>query len=283
MPNPEQIILGFVFTNYNSAEHTLSAVKSIADNVSSDLYKIVIVDNNSAQPDKKALARIESQNAQVKVIFSDINHGYFKGLNLGINYFRKAFPAITHMVIGNNDLLFPDNFYKSILSNLAIFEKYPVISPDIETLDGFHQNPHVIKKIHPLREVIYDLYYTSYNFAVAIQSLAKLTHKFTDRNDEKEYENAQEIYQGHGSCYIIGPVFFKHFSELFAPTFLMYEEFFLAVQLHEKKMKTFYFPGIKLYHVGSSSINKVSAKSIWKFAKESHKYYRKYVSWTKGL
>ena len=68
-----------------------------------------------------------------------------------------------------------------------------------------------------------------------IQKLSAWTRSFTDRGDESQYEiTAQPIYQGHGSCYILGPKFFEYFSELWAPTLrMMSEGDFLSKQLED--------------------------------------------------
>ena len=92
------------------------------------------------------LKKTEIEFNNLTVIYSSENVGYFKGLNIGIKYLRANYSNIDWMVIGNNDVLFPELFYMSILDKKLLLKKYPVISPNIITADGFHQNPHVIKK-----------------------------------------------------------------------------------------------------------------------------------------
>jgi GT2 family glycosyltransferase len=282
MERSAPILLGFVFTNFNSSKDTREAVKSIQSYIPKANYQIVVVDNGSNMASVEELKQIEREFDNITVILNN-NIGYFKGLNVGIKFLKSKHPDMEYMVIGNNDLIFPEFFYVSVMHNLHLFEQYPVISPDIVTKNDFHQNPHVIKKISSIREIIYDLYFTNYYLAVLIGKLAKLTRKFTDRKDEEQFRIAQEIYQGHGSCYLIGPVFFRNFEELMSPTFLMYEEFFLSLQLHKKGMKKYYSPAIQVIHAGSSSIGQVPNKKIWEISKESHKEYRKYIKWNKDL
>lgn len=279
MEKTNDIHLGFVMTNYNSSEDTRNAIQSINSTIEREKYQIVVVDNNSNEESKQALKRIETEFDNVHLILNNENVGYFKGLNLGIKYLKRNFTEIEYMVIGNNDLIYPENFYDSIINNLSIFKKYPVISPNVVTNDGMHQNPHVISKISSFREMIYDLYYYNYFLAVCITKISKFTNKFTDRSDEKQFEIAQEIYQGHGSCYILGPVFFENFEELWAPTFLMGEEFFLSLQLKSKKFSMYYLPKISVLHTGNSSIGKVPKKEIWNISRKSHIEYRKHVKW----
>ena len=182
------------------------------------------------------------------------------------------------MIIGNNDLEFPQNFTNEFLKSSHLFNHYPVVSPDIITYDGEHQNPHVLYNISKQRGLIYDLYYTNYNISKIILILSKISKKVTARNDaKKNFSVESEIYQGHGSCYILGPLFLLNFEELFAPTFLMSEEFFLAFQLKQKGYSIYYTPSIKVIHFGHASLKNVPSKYIWKISRESHKIYKKYL------
>lgn len=268
--------VGFVFTNYNNSHYTRDVIYSITLNKNYSDSCIVIVDNKSETVDVELLKIIEQDYPSVKIIYNDDNSGYFKGLNIGIEYLRGKYSDLDHIVIGNNDLFFPPNFIDTLYSNCSLFGQYPVISPDLLTLDGVHQNPHVIEKISKKREIIYDLYYSNYYLSVLIGYAARITKRFTDRSDEEQFEIAQTIYQGYGACYILGPLFFKHFSVLWAPTFLMGEEFFLSKQLEEKNMKVYYEPTIKVNHHDHATMGKLPGKKLWKISKDSHKIYRKY-------
>lgn len=269
--------IGFVFTNFNNSKFTKEAVHSIALSSNIDTSIVIIVDNNSDEENKKELKEIEKEFKFVHLILNDDNLGYFNGLNEGIKYLRSYDLTFEYIVIGNNDLIFPTSFLDSIKSKYEIFDKYPVISPNIITIDGFHQNPHVINKISKVREFIYDLYFSNYYLAKVIKNIAHLTKIISDRNDEEQHEIGQLIYQGYGACYILGPLFFKHFDLLWAPTFLMGEEFFLSKQLEDKGFKIYYEPSIQLNHYCHATMEKMPSSKIWKIARESHKTYRKYV------
>ncbi len=269
--------IGFVFTNYNNSKFTGDAVRSISLNQFSGEYYIAVVDNKSTQEEIDLLNEIKHEFPFINVIFNNENAGYFRGLNIGIKYLRENYQDLDYIIIGNNDLLFPADFIRTVCENDEVFEKYPVISPDLITLDGLHQNPHVVKEISKFRELIYDIYHSSFRMALLVNLAAKVSRKVTDRKDEEQHEVAQTIYQGYGACYILGPVFFKYFDQLWAPSFLMGEEFFLSKQLEEKNMKVFYEPRIKVVHQEHASVGKIPRKKLWEFSRESHRIYRKYV------
>lgn len=269
--------IAFVFTNFNNSQFARAALDSILRSDAKESI-IVIVDNASVVEEVNILKQMEENYPSLVVLYNTENIGYFGGLNIGIKYVQENLSNVNFLVIGNNDLLFPQNFLASILACRDRFIRYPVVSPNISTLDGTSQNPHVISNISKFRELIYDLYHLNYYLAGLILKVAKLTHKFTDRTDEEQHGVAQEIYQGYGACYILGPVFFRHYKELWAPSFLMYEEFFLAKQLEEKGYKIFYEPSIKVQHHCHASTGQLPGRKRWELSRAAHREYRKHVS-----
>ena len=179
--------LAFIFTNYNNSEFTEEAVKSIYNNNIKDEIKfdIIVVDNNSNCDNKNILENLSDFYDKVKIIFLTKNLGYFNGLNEGINQLPKPVKNYDFVVIGNNDLFFKRNFINSVYKNYNLFKKYPVVSPDIIRLDGFHQNPHVIKPISKFRSFIYELYFLNFYLSKVIIFIANLTQKYTQRKDRK--------------------------------------------------------------------------------------------------
>ena len=270
--------LAYVCTNYNNSHFTEAAVQSLVNSAGDEVeLKIVVVDNASRAESIAPLRKLAESHSCVDLILNSENAGYFRGLNDGIHHVRQHFPAFEHLVVGNNDLEFPIDFCRSVKARLDLLDRYPVISPDVVTLDGEHQNPHVIHSISKTRELGYDLYYANYVLALVLRWVASVTRGVSARGDEKQHRTAQSIYQGHGSCYLLGPVFFKHFTELWAPTFLMGEEYFLSKQLSDHGFSTFYEPSIAVTHHCHGSLQSLPSRRQWEFARDAHKVYRKYV------
>jgi GT2 family glycosyltransferase len=238
---------------------------------------IVVVDNKSDSQNVQQLQLLAKDYACVSVILNETNSGYFKGLNIGISFLRENYPEVDWMVVGNNDLEFPLDFADKLASNVIRWNDYAVISPDIITLDGEHQNPHVINCISNLRETFYDFYYSNYYLGMFMLKMRRMFPVLLDRKDEQSWYIAQPIYQGHGSCYLLGPKFFEYFKELWAPTFLMYEEYFLSKQLDMIGEKIFYDPAIQVLHHCHATLNMLPSRQRWCFARESHREYRRHV------
>lgn len=267
---------GYVCTNYNGSELTVGAVESLMAG-SQPPARIVVVDNVSTPQNQQILRELEQRFAAVTVVFNPQNVGYFPGLNVGIRRIREMEPDLDAMVVGNNDLVFPTDFGPVLAEALGRVGHNPVLSPDVLTLDGVHQNPHVIRPVSRAREILYDVYHSHYYLSVAVSWAARASKPFTDRPDETQHEVAQYIHQGHGSVYILTRAFFDLFEELYAPTFLFGEEYFLARQLEDKGLFTYYEPSIKIRHIYHATLHKLASRRTWEFSRDAHKVYRRYV------
>lgn len=268
--------LGYVCTNYNNSDYTAKAVRSLKAGTGHE-YVIVVVDNNSDPKSVRQLKDLALEFPDINLILNPDNVGYFRGLNIGIRHARELDSALEWMVIGNNDLEFPSHFADKLSICAPSLREHAVVSPDVVTVEGAHQNPHVIASISPLRELIYDLYYSNYYLGLVILKLAKLMPSLSERSDEEEWQTARPIYQGHGSCYLLGPRFFEQFEELWAPTFMMSEEYFLSKQLSDLGQRVYYEPALQVVHHWHGSLEKLPSRKRWSMARDAHHEYRKHV------
>jgi GT2 family glycosyltransferase len=273
--------IAYICTNYNNSAFTVIAAKSLL-RAEGHNVRIFVVDNASRPEEVDVLRGLSAANPAVHLILSSENVGYFRGLNIGIGAARRLYPHIQWLVVGNNDLEFPAGFCDKVSHNHSTFLRHSVISPDVVTLDGEHQNPHVIEKISTIREVFYDLYYSNYYLGLLIYKFAKIFPRATRRGDEDEWQIARPIYQGHGSCYLLTPKFFENFEVLQAPTFMMGEELFLSQQLKEVGEQVYYSPAISVIHHWHGSLQNVPGRRRWSMARDAHREYRKHVKVFKG-
>lgn len=269
--------ISYVCTNYNNSAFTTAAIASLMKNEGHEI-RVYVVDNASRQEEVAILHELARQNPAVSVIANPDNVGYFAGLNLGLQAARQEASDVDWIIAGNNDLEFPADFCDRVAREQAEYRQHSVISPDIVTLDGEHQNPHVISSISPLREVFYDLYYSNYYLGQLIYRAAKLFPRATRRGDEDQWRTPRPIYQGHGACYLLTPKFFAQFEAFWAPTFMMSEELFLSLQLKKAGEQVYYSPAISVTHHWHGSLQDVPSRRRWSMARDAHREYRKYVN-----
>lgn len=274
------MMLGYVCTNYNNAAVTRAAVASLVEGTRGADVRIVVVDNQSRPDDVDALRGLGAQYQCVSLVLSPRNVGYFPGLNLGIRRIRELHSDIDILVIGNNDLVFPPDFVATVERHRDVLERQAVVAPDLVTLDGQHQNPHVLHPISAVRRAIWDIHYASYPAALLVRQLARLTRSFTVREENAPgaalWRRAGPVEQGYGACYLLGPAFFRHFECLAAPTFLMQEEFFLFEQLKTIGQLTWYDPRFVVRHQAHATMGKLPGRRSWVLARDAHLIYKRY-------
>lgn len=270
--------IGFVMTNFNGSRYTVKAVESIFGSDAAGRCVVIVVDNQSHPDDVAVLESLEETGADVHVIKNPQNVGYFRGLNIGLRYLEQHVPALDAVVVGNNDLVFPGDFLESLERKKDVLKVYPVISPDVVTPDGVHQNPLLAEPVGRIGEIVWDVYYSSYLSAALVRKALSVVRGFRARKNVETRPLATTVHQGHGSCYILTPVFFENFDGLWAPSFLMGEEFFLSKQIESRGFRVYYEPEIAVQHCDNATVSSLPSRKKWKILKDSHAIYRKFVN-----
>ncbi|KQY84849.1 hypothetical protein ASD25_07500 [Brevundimonas sp. Root1423] len=269
--------VGFAFTNYNNSDLSEALVKSVTPLLNDGRARVVFVDNASRPAEVEKMRRIEQTYPGVSVIYNPENSGYFKGLNIGIRALRTGDDVPELVVVGNNDLEFPADFARQLERAENVMQRFPVVCPDLVGLDGEHQNPHVSRPITPLRRLVWRLYFSNYLLAQVIAAASRVSRRLTQRTDHHLHQEAGPIIEGYGACYVLTPMFFRSYSELWAPTFLMGEEFFLAKQIEQIGQQIYYEPSIVVQHLDHATTGEVPSRKMWEISRESHRVYREYL------
>lgn len=261
--------IGLVFTNFNNSGYTeklLDSLKSV-----SHILDVVIVDNNSAPEERSTLRKLEDKFSDfVAISFLKFNVGYFQGLNHGLSILRNRKENYRFFIVGNNDLVFDSRLEVEASTIEKLCQEHLIISPAIVSSEGNHQNPHVRSRLSFLRKCLHDLYYVNYLVGGLLRLGKLVSGSAFDRADEESHSHAGPIEQGYGACYIVSNRFYSHFDSLFAPTFLMHEEYFLSYQLKSKGFNVFYSPVLEVRHIGKVSTGKVPSLAMYQLSKASH-------------
>lgn len=273
----------FVAVNYNGSSHTENYLQSLQE-ISvpeGDVLQSFIVDNNSSESDLANVRDSVLRRDFAQLIAQDRNPGYFGGLNAGLDICSKNEETI--FIVGNNDLKFAADF-------LVQFKKIPreqdvlVIAPDVLTLDGRRQNPHVVTKVSALELVKARIYFSNYYVGQVTRclngTLRYLVNKLRRRGARRgpAYEPVRmKIKRGIGACYILTPRFFDHHQRLDDRVFLWGEEALLSHQVEAVGGSTLYEPSLKVTHCESASVRFIQKRERYEIVKASYKIYRPYL------
>lgn len=262
----------FICVNFNNSKVTIDYILNVLEIKKDYDIKIIIIDNGSEKNDIDTLSLYINtlKNKDVILLKSDSNLGYFKGLNLGIQW-ALSNGYNQYQIVGNNDLeFFPD--FLNILEKLEVKKNELILSPDIITIEGIHENPHVIHKMSFLRKLKYDIYFFNYYLAKLITLFYSAERKPKAFDPERKY-----IYMGIGALYVLTPNFFNHFDKLWEDVFLYGEEAILAGQINSVNGKILYEPLLRCNHNESATTSKMQSKYKYKVIQSSYKIYKKYL------
>jgi GT2 family glycosyltransferase len=263
-----------VLVSYNSVDETVQMIRSTYAISLSDSLDIVIVDNSESDSySSKIMSDLSGMPENVDIsMYRSPNNGYFAGLNYGLEKINPL--AYDYIIIGNNDLVFPGHFFGN-LQKAVLPDNTFAIAPDIISREGQHENPRYICKMSSARKIFYNIYYSNYIVARCLLFLANKL-KFRRRGFANT-KSSQCIHLSMGACYILLPLFFRHYSRLDDRVFLFGEEVLLSNQISSKDGCLYFVSGLVVHHDEHSSVSKLPRKSHYRIQQTSYKIYKEYL------
>jgi GT2 family glycosyltransferase len=263
----------FVTVVYNNSKDTHDFLESLSSMHCNGDVSCVIIDNSDVDNIINEIKKLELIFPFVKVLNSGENLGYFGAFNY---YFKNSHLFDGDIVLlCNNDLIFCNDF-------LLNFEKstYPenvfVVCPDVITLDGVHQNPHVLKPRTKIQRIKLDLYFTHYYVACILIFIKKISGLNSKKSKVHSYSNPGYLHMGIGACYVLLPTFLDKFKYLNFPHFLYGEEAYLTEQVHNAGGALYYDPALKVQHKESATLSKLPKRKTYQFGRDGYWSYRKF-------
>jgi GT2 family glycosyltransferase len=266
----------FVCVNYNNSKCTVALLDSLARLEKKSAYRVcaIVVDNASTDSSFQELQSCIDDYVDTRLVRSEVNLGYFGGLNLGLAQIPEGNQDF--VVIGNNDLEFSKTFFSNLLAR-TYEDDILVVAPNVITADGYHQNPHCPTRVSKFRRFLYDVYFTHFWFARLLTIASYQIKRLNGGRQNPRADQEQVVHMGIGACYVLTAAFFKHFKKLDDSVFLYGEEALLAGQVAAANGRTLYDPKLVVRHVESATLSKLPSRKVYGFAKESYPRYRQYL------
>lgn len=234
----------------------------------------IVVDNASQSDDFALLQGICAGRHDVTLIRSEVNLGYFGGLNLGLDAISRRDDDI--VIVGNNDLTFPAAFFERLASADYADDVF-VVAPNVITADGYHQNPHCPERVSAKRKFLYDLYFSHFLLGGAMSNLSSRLKRAKGGRVNALAGESRYIHMGIGAVYLLTAAYFKHFKRLDDSVFLYGEEALLAGQLMTVGGRTFYDAKLVVNHAESATLSKLPSRTTYEFGRASYPRYRQFL------
>lgn len=250
----------FVILHYMAIDVTMKSVEYITENIDTNQYHIVIVDNASGNGSGEELKAFYLDRGDVTVLINEENLGFAKGNNVGFRYARKTWNP-DYIVLMNNDVFLME---KSFLEKTAReYEKshFAVMGPMILTKDGtcdcnplkseFKEIEDIDRKIRHYKK---DLKRYRYRYASLYYKLAAFKGILVNyKKKSKDFYSRTQQVKLHGCFLVFSQEYMHSFDGLDESTFLFWEEEFLYKHMMENGKVMAYDPDIVVLHLEDAS------------------------------
>lgn len=256
MNHKYKIEIAFVILHYLVAEETKRCVESIKENIDSENYRIIIVDNNSGNGSYELLEKLYQEDEDIVLIHNEKNEGFARGNNKGIEFVNSKYD-VEYICCLNNDVYVLDKEFLSKLRNEFEKSKFAVAGPLILSGDGrYDSNPQnigilknksdVIRSINRCKRMVFiNRYYLNWLYLRVKQFKSR---KKMSNNIIKYLPQRLENVQLSGACLVFSKIYFQHFNGFCDKTFLYKEEDILIYLLRRKRLLSVFLPNILVYH-----------------------------------
>ncbi len=277
-----------IILNYNNSYDTINCIKSI---IKYNTYpvKILVVDNGS--PNKEDTNKILEYMASLgnfqnikensldfelkpyNLLISEINDGYAKGNNKGLEFAYKD-SDINNILIINNDVLFIEDIIPQLIDHQKSLEKCAIVCPSLYT-KNLKDMDYNCARISPSNweNILRILFFYKDIFNILSK---KRNKRLIIKNDPSLInEKSIEIDLPSGSCMLVNKKIFKKINSFDPKTFLYFEEDILYKKIKKIGLKNYCIPNLKCIHLGASSTKKIPSAFTLKTGIKSLDYYLK--------
>lgn len=242
--------VGFLIVNYNDFENTNKLVNNIKDYKCID--KIVIVDNNSCEEEKKLLNSINAET-----IYSSENKGYSSAINKGSKYLIETL-GDCYIIVSNADIIInSENDIRELINTFD--DNTAIVAPLINEHGIINKGWKIPKPIHE------------------ILSNIPILNKIVKKRLEYDFVfKINEVDVVSGCFFIIDSKILESINYLDENVFLYYEENILSTKIKKIRKKVLINKDVTIYHNHSVTIDK-NLKRIkkYKILKRSQFYFNK--------
>ncbi|BDZ79037.1 glycosyltransferase [Claveliimonas bilis] len=269
--------IGFVILHYNVISETMACVNSIIQNIDTDDYYIIIVDNKSPNHTGRKLLERYHEQERIKVILNSENLGFARGNNVGYRYAVEKLQCSFICILNNDTLLIQDDFF-AVIKQEYEESAFGILGPKILLKDGqvnflYYRFPDLQHFENELKCHKRDYWQMKWHLnypIVACKLIKNRINKLLGRKKESEYRKYQLFTQLdirredvilHGCCIVFSPKYIEAYKEAFNPkTFLYKEEELLYLRCKKAELRIVYNPMLKIKHLEDMATNSQNRK-----------------------
>ena len=250
-----KVSLCFVVLHYNTVDDTERFITSVFDNIDTESYQIVIVDNASPNGSGKTIKRRYKDSSKISVLLNDANLGFAKGNNVGIAYAEKNFNPDFIVMTNSDTYLVQKDFYSQIrkeyeTSNFFVLGPQIITPRGVATTQAQIRQPYDRKRTRQMIRSMKDHLIVNYcGMAKFLGEIRKhiLKAQKTDTKISNMDERRENVYL-EGACLIFSRDYINVYHGINPRTYMYFEEEILFYEMVRDKRKIVYNPSVKIFH-----------------------------------
>ena len=268
-----EVKIGIVLLNYNTSSDVICATEFIKLYTHIP-YEICVVDNDSNKEEKEKLSTLHED--YVHVVYREVNDGYAKGNNAGIEYLMAHYKP-KYLLIMNPDVSVIEDFtIDHLVNKLESFKDDKVcgIQPLVWT-PRLGDDPRVQVNIRAVKSY-WDCCINSFHLLGAI--FQKRANRLIYKN-EMPYEKDLLFEVPSGCFFIVDANLFRKIGYFDKRTFLYNEEYIIGYKFKELGYNFYLYTGHKVQHeqgVSTGANRKKVSFRLTRFEIASLNVYLKY-------
>lgn len=261
-------MIGIVVLNYQNWEDTRRCIESIHRYEPKEPYRIILVDNASANMPNYSLTEFIKEH-NIEYICSDRNRGYNGGNNLGIQKARQI--HCDSILITNNDICFREGCIQKMWEYLQKHPDTGIVGPKIVDPKGKIQRSNLcrktgVKEKYLVRTRLHAIFQQSYR---------------TYFGFDRDYHSTFPVYAVLGCCFLMSGQCVEAVTPLDEYPFLYEEELILGIHMERAGWKTVYLGNAEVEHLHGGSTRHVKAFSYAHNIRSELYYCRQYLDMKK--
>jgi len=238
-----------ITVNYKGADATEHFLASVARLDGFSQTHVLVVENGSGDGSAERLRPVVSPFANIELLESDSNLGYFAAANWALQQYSARGHKPGWVIVCNNDITFDDGqFLVKLLqydpAGVAVLA--PAIIPRHTRIDC---NPFLRRRPSPWQLRQYRFWLSNYYLMWCKQLLSPyvrtLRHRLSGR---AKSHGCQPIYAAHGAFLIFSRSYFEAGGYIDDGFFLYAEEFSVAEICLRLGLRLLHDPGLRVFH-----------------------------------
>lgn len=222
-------MVSIIILSYNTASLITQCLTSVFTHVKDVPFEVIVVDNNSHD---QSVHIIKTRFPKVKVIESEKNVGFAKGINLGATQAKGDL-----LLLLNSDTTFSNNAVLKLVEFLKERKNAAVVGGNLKNKDGSTSSS-------------YSDFYT----------ISKI-FSFLFLKDSKSHvtQNPKRVDWVSGGFMLIRKDVFDEVNGFDGHYFMYIEDMDLCYRLSKRGYEIYYYPDATVAHVGQGSSNRTFA------------------------